>query len=135
MADRIAIETNDAPAAAHTFSQGVRSGPLVQVSGQGPADPVTGEYVQLGDVSGQTLRTLQNVEAVLAAAGATFDDVVMVRVYLTKRDDFASMNEAYGAFMRERVRNGVLPGRTTVFTGLPHEAMLIEIDALAFVAG
>jgi reactive intermediate/imine deaminase len=134
MADRIALSTTDAPAPAHTFSQGVKRGPFVQVSGQGPVDPATNEYLFPGDVAAQTIRTLQNVEAILAAGGATFDDVMMLRVYLTKRDDFALMNEAYGEFVSARVTSGVLPSRTTVFTGLPREEMLVEIDAIALTA-
>ena len=134
MADRTAIVTADAPAPAHTFSQGVKRGPFLQVSGQGPVDPATGEYLFPDDVAAQTTRTLQNVEAILAAGGATFDDVMVLRVYLTKREDFAIMNEAYGAFIAPRVASGVLPARTTVFTGLPRAEMLVEIDALAVLA-
>ncbi|WP_313542943.1 RidA family protein [Leifsonia aquatica] len=134
MTDRIAVSTTDAPAPAHTFSQGVRRGPFLQVSGQGPVDPATSEYLHPGDVKAQTIRTLQNVEAILAAGGATFDDVMMLRVYLTTRDDFGPMNEAYGEFVGARVASGVLPARTTVFTGLPREEMLVEIDALAVLA-
>lgn len=128
-----AVTTADAPAPAHTFSQGVRRGPLLQVSGQGPVDPATGDYLHPGDVSAQTTRTLANVEAVLAAGGAGFADVIMLRVYLTTRDDFAAMNEAYGEFLDGRCE--VLPARTTVFVGLPREEMLVEIDALAVVTG
>ena len=131
MTDRIAVTTPDAPAPAHTFSQGVKRGPFLQVSGQGPVDPATGEYLYPGDVKAQTERTLRNVEAILAAGGAGFDDVMMLRVYLTTRDDFAAMNEAYGEFLSSRVPSGVLPARTTVFTGLPRAEMLVEIDALA----
>jgi len=131
MTDRIAVTTPDAPAPAHTFSQGVKRGPFLQVSGQGPVDPATGEYLHPGDVKAQTERTLRNVEAILAAGGAGFDDVMMLRVYLTTRDDFAAMNEAYGEFLSSRVPSGVLPARTTVFTGLPRAEMLVEIDALA----
>ncbi len=127
------ISTPHAPAPAHVFSQGVRKGPIVQVSGQGPVDPATNDYLFPGDVAGQTTRTLQNVKAILDASGATFDDVVMMRVYLTSRDDFATMNEAYGAFVSEHTTSGVLPARTTVFAGLPREEMLVEIDALAVV--
>lgn len=134
MTDRTAVTTTDAPAPAHTFSQGVRRGPFVQVSGQGPVDPATNEYLFPGDVAAQTTRTLQNVEAILTAAGATFDDVMMLRVYLTTRDDFAAMNDAYGAYVSLRCASGVLPSRTTVFTGLPREEMLVEIDALAVTA-
>lgn len=126
-----AIRTDAAPAPAHVFHQGVRKGPFVQVSGQGPVDPATGEYVHPGDVAAQTTRTLENVAAIVEAAGATFDDVVMLRVYLTSRDDFAAMNEAYGAFVTRHCPSGVLPSRTTVMVGLPREEMLVEIDALA----
>ncbi|MBO1737674.1 RidA family protein [Leifsonia sp. TF02-11] len=131
MTDRIAVSTTEAPAPAHTFPQGVRRGPFLQVSGQGPVDPQTNEYLHPGDVKAQTVRTLRNVEAILAAGGAGFDDVMMLRVYLTTRDDFAAMNEAYGEFLATRVASGVLPARTTVFTGLPRAEMLVEIDALA----
>jgi reactive intermediate/imine deaminase len=134
MSEKIAVRTNEAPAPAHTFSQGVRKGPFVQVSGQGPVDPATNEYVFPGDVAAQTTRTLRNVRAIVEASGASFDDVVMLRVYLTKREDFASMNEAYGAFVAEHTNGDVLPCRTTVFTGLPREEMLVEIDAVAIVA-
>lgn len=133
MSDRIAVSTTEAPAPAHTFSQGVRRGPFLQVSGQGPVDPQTNEYLHPGDVKAQTVRTLRNVEAILAAGGAGFDDVMMLRVYLTTRDDFAAMNEAYGEFLTTRVASGVLPARTTVFTGLPRAEMLVEIDAFAVV--
>lgn len=126
-----AVSTTSAPAPAHTFSQGVRKGPVFQVSGQGPVDPATGEYVHSGDVGAQTRRTLENVEAILLAGGATFADVVMLRVYLTTRDDFAAMNDAYGSFLVERLGDGPLPARTTVMVELPRAEMLVEIDALA----
>lgn len=127
------VSTDAAPAPAHTFSQGVRKGSFVQVSGQGPVDPVTNEYLHPGDVAAQTTRTLENVKAIVEASGATFDDVVMLRVYLTKRSDFAIMNDAYGAFVTAHTPSGVLPSRTTVFTGLPREEMLVEIDGIAIV--
>lgn len=133
MSEKMEIRTDGAPAPAHTFSQGVRKGPFVQVSGQGPVDPVTNEYLHPGDVAAQTTRTLQNVKAIVEAAGATFDDVVMLRVYLTTRDDFTVMNDAYGEFVSAHTTGDVLPSRTTVFTGLPREEMLVEIDAIAVV--
>ncbi|GAB2693028.1 RidA family protein [Nocardia thraciensis] len=131
MSEKVAVRTTAAPAPAHTFSQGVRKGPFVQVSGQGPVDPATNEYLYPGDVAAQTTRTLENVRAVVEASGASFDDVVMLRVYLTAREDFAAMNEAYGKFVEVHTESGVLPSRTTVFTGLPREEMLVEIDAFA----
>lgn len=133
MSDKVAISTSDAPIPAHTFSQAVRKGPILQVSGQGPVDPATGMYLHHGDVTAQTTQTLKNIDAILAAGGAGFSDVIMLRVYLTSRDDFAAMNDAYGAFVSSRVTDGVLPCRTTVFTGLPREEMLVEIDAMAVI--
>jgi reactive intermediate/imine deaminase len=131
MTDKTAVRSSDAPAPAHTFSQGVRKGPFVQISGQGPVDPATNEYLHPDDVGAQTTRTLQNVKAILDASGATFDDVVMLRVYLTKREDFAAMNDAYGEFVLANTPGDMLPCRTTVFTGLPRAEMLVEIDAFA----
>ena len=124
------VRTDAAPAPAHTFSQGVRKGNLLQVSGQGPMDPATNIYIGEGDVTVQTRRTLDNVKAILLAGGASVSDVLMFRVYLTKREDFAEMNAAYGDFIAENVTDGELPCRTTVFVDLPHEVMLVEIDAL-----
>ncbi|MGK4583556.1 RidA family protein [Kitasatospora sp. HPMI-4] len=127
------VRTDGAPAPAWVFSQGVRKGPMLQVSGQGPQDPATSEYLYPGDVKAQTRRTLENVLAVLEAGGATVEDVVMFRVYLTRREDFAPMNEVYGEFIEKHVPSGVKPCRTTVFVELPHESMLVEIDAQAVI--
>ncbi|GAA1933260.1 RidA family protein [Kitasatospora viridis] len=132
MTEKTEIRTTGAPAPAWVFSQGVRKGPILQVSGQGPQDPQTGAYLHEGDVRAQTRRTLENVKAVLTAGGAGVADVVMFRVYLTQRADFAAMNEVYAEFLAENLPDGaVKPCRTTVFVELPHEAMLVEIDAQA----
>lgn len=126
------VTTRNAPAPAHTFSQAVVKNGILQVSGQGPVDPATDTDVAPGDVRAQTTRTLQNVEAILAAAGAGLRDVMMLRVYLSRQEDFAAMNEAYGAFVSERLApDEVRPCRTTVTVGLPRPEMLVEIDALA----
>ncbi|MET7277670.1 RidA family protein [Kribbella sp. NPDC005582] len=134
MSDKTAVSTTDAPAPMPVFSQGVRKGNILQVSGQGSVDPATGEFVFVGDVKAQTTRVLQNIEAILKAGGGSLDDVVMLRVYLTTRDDFGAMNEAYAEFVSARTPSGVLPSRTTVFTGLPLPDMLVEIDALAVLS-
>lgn len=134
MSDKTVISTTDAPAPMPVFSQGVRKGNILQVSGQGSVDPESGQFVFEGDVTAQTTRVLQNIEAILKAGGATFDDVVMLRVYLTTRDNFVPMNDAYAEFVGTRTPSGVLPSRTTVFTGLPLEPMLVEIDALAVLS-
>lgn len=128
---RAAVRTDLTPAPLSSFSQGVRIGDLVQVSGQGPLDPVSGEVQHVGDIAAQTTLTLMHVESLLRAGGASFADVVMVRVYLTTRDHFAGMNASYERYMAERITDGVPPARTTVMVGLPLEGMLVEIDALA----
>jgi reactive intermediate/imine deaminase len=128
MSDKIAFSTAKAPKPAAAYSQAVRKGGILQVAGQIPVDPTT--RIIVGETVGeQTQQALENVRAVLEEAGSGFDDVVMLRVYLTTRDDFAAMNEAYGDYLASRCT--VLPARTTVFTGLPREEMLVEIDALA----
>lgn len=121
---KTAINTPDAPLPVAAYSQAVRKGNILQVAGQGPTDPATGEYV-LGGVGEQTRRTMLNIQAILKAAGADFDDVMMMRVYLTRAEDFAAMNEVYRTFVA-----APFPGRTTVYVGLP-EGMSVEIDALA----
>jgi enamine deaminase RidA (YjgF/YER057c/UK114 family) len=104
---------------------------MVQVSGQGGTD-AAGEYP--ADIAAQTTNALHNVLAILEVVGATFDDVIMMRCYLTSQSDFPAMNEAYTAFMTpEHLPSGVLPARTTVFVGLPFPQMLVEIDALAVI--
>ena len=126
---KMRIATDQAPPALPVFSQGVRKGPLFSVSGQGGQHPVTREWPT--DVAAQTKQTLENVRAILVAGGASFDDVIMLSVYLTARDDFPAMNGAYDSFMAEHVPGGILPARTTVFVTLPFPEMLVEIDALA----
>ena len=121
---KIEIHTESAPKPIAKFSQGVRKGNVLQVAGQVAFDAETGSIV--GDtVKEQTAQTLRNVAAVLEAAGASFDDVVMLRVYLTDTAHFGEMNDAYGEFMTEPYS-----ARTTVYVGLP-AGLLVEIDALA----
>ncbi|MCW2860520.1 MAG: tdcF [Actinoallomurus sp.] len=126
MSDKIAVSTAKAPPPAAAYSQGVRKGGILQVAGQVPVDPATGLIV--GETVGeQTQQALENVRAVLQEAGSGFEDVVMLRVYLTRREDFAAMNAVYEQYVREPY-----PARTTVFVGLA-EGLLVEIDALAVV--
>lgn len=132
MTDKTAIEVGTKPDV--PLSLGLRKGAVLQVAGQGPSDLETGEYPHPGDLAAQTRLTLSNVEAVLTAGGATYEDVVMMRVYLSTRDHFGPMNEVYAEWLAERIPSGVFPARTTVIVGLPREDMLIEIDALAVLS-
>jgi 2-iminobutanoate/2-iminopropanoate deaminase len=123
---KTAISTADAPKPVASYSQAVRKGPILQVAGQGPVDPATGEFAG-ADIASQTRQTLRNLESILKAAGASFDDVMMMRVYLADLGDFAGMNEVHTEFVTEP-----FPGRTTVGVTLP-PGMLVEIDALAVI--
>jgi 2-iminobutanoate/2-iminopropanoate deaminase len=121
-----AIQTDRAPQPVASYSQAVQAGNLLQVAGQVGIDPATGALAG-AEVGEQTRQTLENLVAVLEAAGATLRDVIMVRVYLTDRAHFAAMNEVYAGFVGEP-----FPARTTVFVGLA-EGLLVEIDALAVI--
>jgi 2-iminobutanoate/2-iminopropanoate deaminase len=108
------------------LSPGIRKGNVLQVAGQVGMDPVTGELA--GDtVAAQTRQVLRNIESVLAAGGASWDDVVMMRVYLTDTAHFAELNETYAELVPQPY-----PARTTIYVGLP-AGLLVEIDALAVV--
>lgn len=123
------IRTTAAPAAIGPYSQAVRAGELIFTSGQIPLDPATGAMVD-GDVAAQTRRVLDNLGAVLAAAGASFADVVKSTIYLVDMNDFAAVNAVYG----ERFA-GVFPARSTVGVArLPKDAR-VEIDMVARVGG
>jgi 2-iminobutanoate/2-iminopropanoate deaminase len=124
---RSVVATDRAPAAIGPYSQAVRAGNLLFCSGQIALDPATGELVA-GDVVAQTRRVLDNLEAVLAAAGADFGAVVKTTIYLARMGDFAAVNAVYG----ERVGK-TPPARATVeVSGLPKGA-LVEIDAVALL--
>lgn len=127
------VETTLAPPPRPQFSQGVRKGAVLQTAGQVGTDPATGAYAD--GIEAQTLQVLQNVNAVLEAGGATFDDVVMLRVYLAYQNDFSAMNAAFDAFVPAHTPSGVLPARTTIVTGFADKQILVEIDALAVIAG
>lgn len=106
------------------LTHGIRKGNILQVAGQVAFDPATNEIVG-ADVTTQTRQVMHNVQAILQAGGATLEDVVMCRVYLTDTAHFGEMNDAYREFFEES-----FPARTTVYVGLP-EGLLVEIDALA----
>lgn len=124
------LKTDKAPIPTAPYSQGVAKNGVVQVSGQTGVDAATG--VLADGLSPQTAQTFANIEAILAAGGADFSDVVSIRVYLTTADDFAEMNAAYEAFLRDRLgADAVLPCRTTIIVGLPNPDLRVEIDAMA----
>jgi 2-iminobutanoate/2-iminopropanoate deaminase len=119
------VSSPDAPKAIGPYSQAVRAGQLLFASGQIPLDPATGSLVD-GDVDAQTRRVMDNLAAVLAAAGLSFANVVRTTIYLVDMNDFASVNDVYGTYFREPY-----PARATVQVArLPKDAR-VEIDAVA----
>jgi 2-iminobutanoate/2-iminopropanoate deaminase len=117
------IVADGAPRAAGAYSQGIRAGDFVFVSGQGPLDPESGEIAG-ATVAEQTERTLRNVEAIARAAGGSLRDVVKVSAYLASIADFAEYNATYERIFDAEPR----PARTTV--GAELAGILVEIDAV-----
>ena len=122
---RNAISTKDAPQAIGPYSQGIRAGNILFVSGQGHLDPETGALVT-GDVATATRRVMDNIGAILKAAGASFDHVVRTTVYLADMADFAAMNAAYGEYF-----SAPAPARTTIQAARLPRDMRVEIDVIA----
>lgn len=124
---RQAVSTRSAPAAIGPYSQAIRAGSLLFISGQIAIDPATGELVDR-DIAAQTHRVFKNLAAILEAAGASLDRVVRTTVYLADMDDFAAMNEVYGTYF-----SSPAPARATVQAArLPRDAR-VEIDAIALL--
>jgi len=123
---KAAIVTDQAPAAIGPYSQAVRVGELVFTSGQIALDPKTGQLVE-GGVEPETRRVLDNLTAVLGAAGCSWGDVARTTIYLADMNDFAAVNRLYG----ERVAGGVLPARSTVQAARLPRGAAVEIDLIA----
>jgi 2-iminobutanoate/2-iminopropanoate deaminase len=122
-----AVSTDGAPKAIGPYSQAVRAGELLFLSGQVALDPATMTIVP-GGVEPETRQVLANLTAVLAAGGATWDDVVRTTIYLTNLGDFAIVNKIYG-----EVTGAVPPARATVQVAALPRGAVVEIDAIALV--
>lgn len=119
------ITTDRAPASIGPYSQGIREGNRIYVSGQGPVDPDTGDVVD-GDVAAQTDRTLQNIEAILEAGGGSLADVVKATVFLVDMADYEAVNEVYGEYM-----SAPFPARSAVEVSDLPIAIDVEIEVFA----
>ena len=119
------VATAGAPKAIGPYSQAIAAGDLIFTAGQVALDPSTGELVA-GGIADQTTRALENLRAVLAAAGSSLSQVIKTTVFLVDMADFAQMNEVYGRFFGDH-----RPARSTVaVAGLPRGA-LVEIEVIA----
>ena len=119
------ISTQNAPAAIGPYSQAVRAGDLLFVSGQIPADPATGEIVE-PTIQAQAKRSLENVKAILEAAGGSLDNVVKTTVFLKSMDDFVEMNKVYQTYF-----NAECPARSAVQVAKLPKDVLVVIEAIA----
>ncbi|WP_050435574.1 RidA family protein [Chondromyces crocatus] len=124
---KTAITSERAPRAIGPYSQAVRAGDFVFFSGQVPIDPSTGELVT-GGIEAETQQVVKNLNEVLAAAGAGWDDVVKTTIYLLDMNDFAVVNRVYG-----EVVGNVPPARATVQVAALPKGAAVEIDMVAHV--
>lgn len=127
MHDKVVISTKNAPQAIGPYSQGIRAGPLVFVSGQIPIDPATGDVIK-GDIRTQTRRVLENLRGVLEAAGTSLKGVVKTTIFLANMEDYGAVNEVYAEFFKDS-----RPARATVEASRLPKDVGVEIEAIAIV--
>ena len=123
---RKVVYTPEAPQPKGVYSQAIVADGFIFVAGQACVNPKTNEF-EFGDIQSETRQALQNISAILKAAGSSLEDVVRIGVFLADMKDFAAMNEVYRQFFRENP-----PARTTVGVQLPK--IKIEIDCIARVS-
>ena len=119
------IQTTQAPAAIGPYSQAVRAGNLLFVSGQIPIDPETGTVI-IGGIEAATHRVMKNIESILEAAGYSFDNVVKASLFIKSMDDFSKINAAYATYF-----SGKYPARETVEVSRLPRDVEIEISVIA----
>jgi 2-iminobutanoate/2-iminopropanoate deaminase len=121
------IATDRGPKAIGPYSQAIRAGGFLFVSGQIPLDPVTQQLVS-GDIQSQTERVLENLKGIVEAGGSSLDRVVRATVFLADMNEFAAMNEVYGRYFRNQP-----PARSTVQVSRLPRDVRVEIDVIALV--
>ena len=124
MSDKTVIQTAGAPKAIGTYSQAIKTGNTVYLSGQIPLDPVTGEMIS-GDITAQITRVFDNLAAVAEAAGGTMQDIVKLNVYLTDLANFPKVNEAMAKVFKEPY-----PARAAVGVAALPKGAEVEMDAV-----
>lgn len=123
--DKKVVSTEKAPKAIGPYEQAIKVGEFIYASGQIPLDPKTGNVVE-GDIAVQTRQVMENLKAVLEAAGSSFDRVVKTTVFLKNIGDFAAMNEVYAEYLGK-----AKPARSTVAVADLPRGALVEIDLIA----
>jgi 2-iminobutanoate/2-iminopropanoate deaminase len=126
--DKQTISTPHAPSAIGPYSQAIRAGNLVFISGQIPIDPSTGQLIEDTSIKGQTMRVLQNLLAIVDASGGSVENVVKTTVFLRDMGDFAEMNAVYSEFF-----TAAPPARSTVEAARLPRDVSVEIDCIAVI--
>ena len=124
------IRTEGAPAPVGPYNQAIAAtGQMIFVAGQIPLEPQTGEIVGSGDIAKQTQQVMANIEAILKAAGASWENVVKTTVFLTDLENFAAMNQVYAQYFNEETA----PARACVEVSRLPKDVLVEIECIAVV--
>lgn len=121
------INTSNAPSAIGPYSQGVKAGNMLFISGQIPVNPISNEIPKT--IEEQTKQSLENVKAILKEAGATLDSVVKTTVFLTDLNDFVKMNEVYATYFDGEIK----PARAAIEVSRLPKDVKIEIEAIAII--
>lgn len=119
------VSTEQAPAAIGPYSQAVRTKDLIFVSGQIPIDPATGQLVS-GDIRAETRQAMQNLKAILTAAGSSLENIVKTTLYISNMDQFAVINEVYAEFFADQP-----PARACVEVARLPRDVGVEVEAVA----
>lgn len=125
MTEQVSVHTDNAPAAVGPYSQGVKTGNMLFVSGQMPVVPATGEVVE-GDVSERARQCMKNVLAILEEAGLKADNIIKTTIFLTDMNDFGAVNEVYASFFGNKY-----PARSCVEVSRLPKGVDVEIEAIA----
>lgn len=128
MNNKSVVSTPDAPAAIGPYSQGIRAGNFLFVSGQIPIDPSTGKLIEDASIQAQTRRVLDNLLSIVQAAGGSAENVVRTTVFLRNMNDFGEMNTVYGEYFQS-----VRPSRSTVEVARLPRDVSVEIDCIALI--
>lgn len=121
------VQTTEAPAPIGPYSQAVRAGNLLFVSGQVAINPVTGQ-VEAPDVAAEAKQVMENIKAILTAAGAHFSDIVKTTIFLADMNDFTTVNEIYGSYFTDEY-----PARETVAVKTLPKQVKVEISVTAYL--
>lgn len=122
------IKTNKAPAAIGPYSQAVKAGDFLYISGQIPIDPATGEIVS-GDIQVQTNQCMKNLQAICEAAGVTLKNAVKTTIFITDLQEFTKVNETYGKYFAENA-----PARACVEVSALPKNVAVEVEAVVYLA-